>query len=243
MVDYPLLSRELADLAAGLGPDTDLHDGLFRLTLAATAGVGITGAGVTVQIPGRTTNFVTAVDDTTLHVERRQDEFGEGGCIDAISRSEPVAVRDLEATRPWPRLTPVLLDAGFRAAASVPIRFRGNNIGAVDLYADSVRPWAPPELTAATLIADVAAGYLVNNELLRETETLAEQLQLALDSRVIIEQAKGVLAGRHGVTPEVAFARLRTHARTNRLRLHELAHAVVVEGLDPVADFGAAADH
>lgn len=210
--------------------------------MAATAGVGLAGAGVTVQIPGRETNYITAVDDTTLHVERRQDELGEGGCIDAITRSRPVAVDDLEAKRPWPRLTPVLLDAGFRAAASVPIRFRGNNIGAVDLYADGVRPWVPQEITAATLVADVAAGYLVNNELLRESETLAEQLQFALDSRIIIEQAKGVLAGRHGVSTDTAFARLRTHARTNRLRLHELAHAVVHERLDPVSDFGADAN-
>ncbi len=85
----------------------------------------------------------------------------------------------------------------------------------------------------------MAAGYLVNSYLLRTTETLATQLQSALDSRIVIEQAKGVLAGRYGMTPDAAFEVLRGHARASRMKLHDLARGVVsgdlevVQGLEP----------
>ena len=94
------------------------------------------------------------------------------------------------------------------------------------------------EFTAGHLVANLATGYLVNSYLLRTTEALAGQLQQALDSRIVIEQAKGILAGRHGITPDAAFELLRTYSRSKRLKLHSVAAAVVqgeveVLSLDP----------
>lgn len=227
-----MLHRELADLASALNADSDLHEGLHRLSVTAAAALDIDGAGVTLQIPGQDTGYVTAADPVTLHVERRQDELQEGACVDAITASEIVAVSDLTVEQRWPRFTPVLLEAGFRAAAGVPIRFQGSNIGAVNLYANGSRPWTTEEFNAGRLVADMAAGYLINNELLRTARTLAQQLQFALDSRVIIEQAKGVMAGRYGIAPDAAFEIMRSYARGQRTKLHEVAAGVVSGSID-----------
>jgi GAF domain-containing protein len=227
MVDYDLLHRELADLASSLGPDSDLHEGLHRLTVTAAAALELDGAGVTLQIPGADVHYITAADPVTLQVERRQDELNEGACIDAIRAGQIVAVGDLTVEQRWPRFGPVLLEAGFRAAAGVPIPFQGLSIGAVNLYGCKSRPWTTEEFNAARLVAELAAGYLVNQELLRTTQSLTEQLQAALDSRIVIEQAKGLMAGRHGVTPDAAFELLRGYARSRRTKLRDVAGDVV----------------
>lgn len=232
MVDHGLLSSELADLAEALRGDSDLYEGLHRLSVTAAAGLEVDGAGITLQIPSSTTGYVTAADHVTLHVERRQDELQEGACIDALKRGEIVAVSDVAAERPWSAFSDVLLDAGFHAAAGVPIAFQGLNIGAVNLYATSTRAWTTEEFKAGRLIAEMAAGYLINNELLRTARTLAQQLQHALESRIIIEQSKGVMSGRYGMTPDAAFEILRSYARTHRRKLRDVAQEVVSGDVD-----------
>lgn len=189
---------------------------------------------MTLQIPGAETSYIAAADPVTLHVERRQDELQEGACVDAISSNEIVAVNDLGAKQPWPRFTPVLLEAGFHAAAGAPIRFQGLNIGAVNLCSHAARPWTTQAFGAANLVAQMAAGYLINNELLRTSTTLNEQLQHALDSRVLIEQAKGMLAGAHDINPEAAFEAMRSYARSHRAELRDVARAIIADTCDPV---------
>lgn len=227
-----MLHRELADLGNGLGPDSDLHESLHRLSVTTSAALELDGAGVTIKIPGKAINYLTAADPVTLHVERRQDELQEGACVDAIATSQIVAVSDLNDEPRWPLFTPVLLEAGFHAAAGIPIRFQRLNIGALNLYSNATRAWTTEEFNAGRLIADLAAGYLVNNELLRSTQSLAEQLQTALNSRVIIEQAKGLMAGRHGMTPDEAFEVMRSYARGQRTKIQEIARVVVAGDVD-----------
>lgn len=232
MVDHNLLHRELADLAGASGPDFDLHEGLHRLSLTAAAALELDGAGITLQIPGQKTQFLAAADPVTMHVERAQDALQEGACVDAIRRSEVVAIGDLAIEQPWPNFGPVVLEAGFHAVAGVPIRYLSQSIGAVNLYAKGSRPWTTDEFVAGRLLAELAAGYLVNNELLRRSLTLNEQLQAALDSRVVIEQAKGMLAVRHGISTEAAFEVIRTYARSQRAKLHDIARGVVAGSVD-----------
>jgi GAF domain-containing protein len=232
MVDYDLLHRELADLASALGPESDLHEGLHRLTVTAAAALELDGAGVTLQIPAADTHYITAADPVTLDVQRRQDELNEGAGIDAITSRQIVAVGDLTVEQPWPRFGPVVLEAGFRAAAAVPIPFQGLSVGAVNLYSARSRPWTTDEFNAGRLVAELAAGYLVNQELLRTTQTLAEQLQFALDSRIVIEQAKGILAGRLRIMPDSGFELMRSYARARRTKLRDIAGDIVAGKVD-----------
>ena len=127
----------------------------------------------------------------------------------------------------WPEYAPVALKAGFHAVAGVPVPFQGRNVGAINLYAGTTHAWTTDEFAAARVLADLAGGYLINAHLLGEAQTLAAQLQFALDSRIIIEQAKGMMAGRHGMTPDAAFEVLRSYARSNQLKIRDVARDVV----------------
>lgn len=232
MVDHDLLHMELARLASAASDYPDLNEALHQLSITAAVGLGVDGAGVTLSMPTGATEFLAASDDLTLRVERRQDELKQGACVDAVNSSEIVAVGDLTTEARWPDYRPFVLGAGFQALAGIPVSFRGDNIGAVNLYSVPSRAWTTDEFAAARMIAALAAGYLVNSHLLTTTQTLAGQLQHALDSRIIIEQAKGVLAGRTGMAPDAGFEFLRAYARSNRIKLHDVARGVVNGTID-----------
>ena len=239
MVDHVLLHKELAALPTAVGESADLHEGMHRLSVTAAAGLGVEGAGVTMRMPSGGTEYISASDAATMKVERAQDALQQGVCVEAISTSQIVAVGDLREETRWPEYRPVVIDAGFLSVAGVPISSQGQNIGALNLYGASSRMWTTEEFAAARLIADLAAGYLINTHLLGTSTTLAVQLQRALDSRVVIEQAKGVICGRHGISPDGAFEIMRSYARTNRAKLRDVAEAVV----DGRQDFAPQGEH
>ena len=234
MVDHDLLHSELAALASRAKGNFDLNEALHQLSLTAAAALELAGAGVTLRMPGGRSEYITATDAVTLHVEQKQDALQQGACVDAIKSSEIVAVDDLHADPRWPDFAPFVLEAGFRAAAGVPIASQGRNVGALNLYATESHAWTTEEFTSARVLADLAAGYLINTHLLGEAQTLAAQLQHALDSRVIIEQAKGALSARHSMTPDAAFEVMRSYARGSRTKLHEIAHNVIAGNVDPL---------
>ena len=235
MIDHNLLNRELVSFAAALTTDFDLSEQLHALVVTAAAALGVDGAGVTLSVPTGT-HYIAASDPVTLAVEQAQDQLHQGACVDAIASSEVVTASDLSAETRWPDFRPVLIDAGFLAAAGVPVRFRGTNIGAVNLYANESRAWTTEEFVSGQLIADLATGYLINSYMLRHSETVAQQLQQALDSRVVIEQAKGILAGRHNLTTDAAFEALRNYSRSHRIKLHGVAAAVVAGEIQVMDD-------
>ena len=107
------------------------------------------------------------------------------------------------------------------------------NVGALNLYSTSVRPWTERDLAAATVMADMATAYLINASVYDKQKRLAEQLPQALDSRVVIEQAKGVLANEHDISVDEAFERIRKHARAHGATVQTVAEAVVDVGLRP----------
>lgn len=234
MVDHDLLHSELAALTARATGDFDLNEALHQLSLTAAAALAVAGAGITVRVPGGRTKYITATDAVTLEVEKKQDALQQGACVDAIKSSEIVAVGDLAADSRWPDFRPHVLRAGFRAAAGVPIASQGRNVGALNLYDSDSRAWTTEEFTSARILADLAAGYLINTHLLGQAQTLAAQLQHALDSRVIIEQAKGALSARHGMTPDAAFEVMRSYARGSRIKLPQIAHDVITGQVDPL---------
>lgn len=140
-----------------------------------------------------------------------------------MSSAQAIAVNDLNTEARWPAFGPFVLEAGFSAVAGVPVRFQRQILGAVNLYGCATRSWTNEDLAPGQLVADLATGYLVNSFMRRDAQSVAAQLQQALQSRVAIEQAKGILAGRHGIDPEVCFVVLRGYARGNRIKLQDLA--------------------
>jgi hypothetical protein len=155
--------------------------------------------------------------------------------VTAFRTGRVVAVNDLaHHTREWPGYCAVAARTGVTAVASLPLRLdeRGPAVGALNLYAEGPREWPDEDLAAAAVMADMATAYLVNASYHHKQVELTGQLQRALHSRVVIEQAKGVLVARHHLSAEEAFERLRRHARDHSVALTSIARAVVRLELD-----------
>lgn len=160
-------------------------------------------------------------------------ESQEGPALDCFTSGLALPNVDLDAAHErWPMFGPAMVQAGFATAHALPLRLRGQVIGALNLFTDRPRPWDGERLAVGQALADVATIGLLQERALREQTALAAQLQTALDSRVLIEQAKGALAARAGITVSEAFSRMRSHARGTGLTLTAVATGVVNGSLD-----------
>ena len=137
-----------------------------------------------------------------------------------------------EANTRWPAFTPVAVEAGFGATHALPLRLRGTVIGALNLFSAETSPLSDDDVAVGQAMADVATIGLLHQRSLHEQTVLSEQLQSALESRVLIEQAKGVLAARAGLSVAEAFTRMRAHARRTSTSLTSIAQAVIEGTID-----------
>lgn len=202
------------------------------LTASLAALLPVAGVGVLVR-EGDTVTSATAPDRRVDVVHRLQvSEPGPG--LEALQFDRTVLVADLaaEAGR-WPRFHACAASVGLVAVVSLPVSADGTTIASLTLYHDEVRDWTVQDLRVARLAAKLAASHLVHTSLMEAAQQRAAQLQGALDSRIVIEQAKGVIAGEQNISVDEAFELLRSHARAHRVSLHSIAVAVVKLGVRP----------
>ena len=234
MVDRRLLVDELRNFALVLTTDYPVSDALHDFVDATTAIFDIRGAGVSLDRAGRL-EFATASPADIAALEEFQESRQAGPSVEAFRTGTPVLVTDL-ASDParWPELTAIAAEHEIVSLASFPLHLHGDRLGALDLYDARPHAWTEEEVECAELLAAHATGYLANASRLDRVRQTAAQLQEALDSRVVIEQAKGVLAGQHAIPVDQAFEVLRAYARRERLPLREVARMVVAgEGRPP----------
>lgn len=163
-----------------------------------------------------------------------QTQNEEGPCFEAYHRGEPVSSEDLiEDDDRWPTFAPEAVERGFCSVQALPMRVRGTTVGALNLFRSQPGAISDRDLPVAQAMADIAALSLLQERALRESRGVVGQLQAALSSRVVIEQAKGVLAERNGVDMDAAFTALRRFARNHNRKLSELAMDVVRGEVDP----------
>jgi len=160
-------------------------------------------------------------------LEELQAEHGEGPCVDAYEEKQTVWADDLGREERWPGFSPVAARRGLAAVLASPIPYSSEAVGVVAVFASEPHPWTEAEQEGIVAFTDLAAMLILNAMAAKERGRMALELQGALDSRVVIEQAKGVLVGRHGLSPRQAFERLRGLARDQRRPLAEVAAAVV----------------
>jgi GAF domain-containing protein len=232
MTDQQALIRAFADYARTLARRYDIGEVLYRLTDQVVEILDVDGAGVSIADHGRL-RFVTATDEDIAQIEERQVDLGQGPCHDAYTSGDRVTSADLSVEARWPDYTGTALRVGCRAVAGIPMLTGEQRVGALNLYVRRPREWPADELDIAQVLADMATGYIINARTLTEADRTTVQLQHALDSRIIVEQAKGVLAERHRITPAAAFERLRRHARHRNTKVHDVARQVIDAGLDP----------
>jgi GAF domain-containing protein len=231
MYDQPLFLQTLSRFAVVLPARYDLEAVLTELTESVTAVLGLSGSGVTMAEDGRL-RFVTAVSQASGELERTQEQQQAGPCRDAYDTGEVVRVSDVrtESDR-WPEFSAAATRLTVAGVAGIPMRLADETIGALNLYSAQPRDWSDRDIAVAGVLADVATSYVVNASKLRQQQQLTEQLQQALESRVVIEQAKGITAQQHEITIDKAYQLMRGHARNNNASLRVVAEAIVAVGL------------
>jgi GAF domain-containing protein len=233
MADQKLLTTTLSEFAATLVQGFAISEVLHDLAERVAAVVAVDNVSVYLRDDGAL-RFVTALDELSASVERVQESEQEGPCVDAWRSGSVVAVADLrEDPQRWPAYVAAAREAGILAAAGVPMHLSGQHIGVLNLHSKRRRDWPAEDLDTAQVLADIAASYVINASRLDRQRRISEQLQEALESRVIIEQAKGVLAAELGISVDKAFQVLRMHARQRGATLRAVAEAVVNLGLRP----------
>lgn len=171
---------------------------------------------------------VASTNERSRLVEILQLRSGSGPCVESVVTGRAVAVPDIDASGPkWPRFREGALEQGFSSMFSVPMRLRATTIGSLNLFWD--RTGGLPESDALTVqaLADVATIGILQERAIRESDVARQQLQHALSSRVVIEQAKGVVAYTHSASMDDAFTLIRQHARSNGLPLADVAARIV----------------
>ena len=222
------LGAVLADFAKVLADEHGPTDVFSRLGDYVTELLPVHGVGVLLVSAKGGIEVATANTDAGRAVEQLEADLGEGPCSECMDTGEQILAPDLAALADrYPRFVPRALEVGIRSIHAFPMNVRGEQLGSMDVVATETVDLDANQLATAQVLADVAVTYLANTRALNEKTALAEQLQHALDSRVIIEQAKGVLAERHQLTVSDAFDRLRQYARGNQRKLHEVAAQVV----------------
>ena len=201
---------------------------LYRLTEQCVEVLGCDGAGVSLGGPQGRLEFVTATNAAVTRVEEQQLQCQQGPCHEAFKSGEQVVVNDLaEMADVWPDYTRNVLEQGCRAAVGVPMSIAGEGVGALNLYRDEPHRWTREELEVGQLLANMGAGYIANLRELTNTRRLVDQLQEALDSRIVLEQAKGLIAARRNMDMGGAFEVLRRMARDRRRRIHDVASDII----------------
>jgi GAF domain-containing protein len=227
------LAETFVELADTLVESFDTVDFMQLLTDRCVELLAADAAGVLMADPGGVLRWTALTPQRGRLLELFEIEVDEGPCRDCFVSRRPLPNVDLDAAHDrWPAFAPAAVQAGFAVAHVVPMRLRGQVIGALSLFTDERTTWAQDQLAVAQAMADVATIGLLQQRSLDEQTRLAVQLQSALTSRVLIEQAKGALAARAGITVAEAFTRMRTHARATGLTLTAVATAVVNGSLD-----------
>jgi hypothetical protein len=228
-----LLVHTLVELADNLVEDFDVVDLLSLLADRCVEVLGVSAAGVMLVAPEGHLRVVASSSDAMRVLELFELQSQEGPCLDCYGSGEAVLNQDLSTTGRWPRFAPVAVEAGFRSAHALPMRLRGAVIGALNLFGRDEGVLSEEDIVAGQALAAVATIAILQQQVVSEARIVNDQLNTALTSRVVIEQAKGVLAERSGLSMQAAFAAMRRYARDNNLRLAEVAGHVIDRTLGP----------
>jgi len=224
-----LLSRAFVGLADTLVDDYDIIELLDRLVSYSVELLAADAAGILLADSQRDLRVVAASQEDAEVMELLQLQADQGPCVECFRTGAPVSVSDLaDAAGRWPVFVAAVAKRGaYRSVHALPLRLRGEAIGTLNLFHGQPGALPDADLAVGQALADVATIGILQERAIRRGEVVTEQLQAALNSRVIIEQAKGVLAQHGNLTMDAAFDRLRRYARTYNMRLSEVARQVV----------------
>ncbi|MGD0606895.1 MAG: GAF and ANTAR domain-containing protein [Streptosporangiaceae bacterium] len=222
-----VLARVFVRLADTLASDFDVVDFLHGLSADSVEILRAAAAGVMLADARGGLRLIASSDERMRLLELFELQGAQGPCLDAYSSGRTVQANAADSRARWPVFAPQACDAGFQLMCAVPLRVRTDVIGALNLFRGSDEPFTGTEMAIAQAMAEMAAIGLIQERAARERNLLAAQLQSALNSRVIIEQAKGMISEYLAVTVDDAFKLLRNYAHYHNRRLSEVASDVV----------------
>jgi GAF domain-containing protein len=232
MTREAMLARTLVELADTLVADFDVVELLTLLTDRCVEMLDVGAAGIMLAAADGDLRLMASSSEAMRLLELFELQAREGPCVDCFRTGEPVVNQDLASVGGlWPRFAPEAVTAGFHSVHALPMRLRGVVLGALNLFHVAPGQMCEPDVEAAQALADVATIALLQHRASLESQALNEQLNSALNTRVLIEQAKGMVAERERLNMEQAFSRLRNHARNHNLRLADVARAVIASTL------------
>ncbi|KAA1416919.1 GAF and ANTAR domain-containing protein [Nocardioides humilatus] len=222
------LASAFVDLADTLVSDYDVADLMHRLVGHTVRLLDVSEAGLLLSDQRGSLHVMASTTEQTKLLELFQIQSREGPCLDCYRTGVPLSVDDLaDHAERWPTFAPVALEVGYRAVHTFPMRLREVTIGALNLFNTRPGTLSQDDGHIAQGLADVATIGLLQERAIHESVIVVAQLEGALASRVVIEQAKGVLAEQGGVDMDVAFERLRERARGANRRLADIAREVI----------------
>lgn len=223
-----LLARTLVELADTLVDDFDVVELLTLLADRCVEVLNVSAAGLMLVSPEGDLRVVASSSEEMRLVELFELQSQEGPCPDCYRTGEPTLSRDLAAEEArWPQFGPVALKAGFQSVHALPMRLRGLTIGALNLFQAEEGELDEADVIAARALADIATIAILQHRAAREAHIVIDQLNHALQSRIAIEQAKGVLAERSHLDMDQAFVWMRHHARSQNRLLVDIAQGVI----------------
>ena len=234
------LARTLVELADTLVDDFDVVDLLTRLADRCVEILDVDAAGILLAAPDGQLRVMASSSEAVRVLELFEIQAREGPCLDSHRTGQPIVNQDLATVNGrWPQFAPEALAAGFRSVHALPMRLRGTVIGALNLFRMEPGEMSPADVDVAQAFADVATIAILQHRAALDAQVINDQLTHALNSRIVIEQAKGMVAQRLDLDMERSFAVLRGHARNHNLRLVDVAEAViagtlVTGALDPL---------
>jgi transcriptional regulator with GAF, ATPase, and Fis domain len=222
-----VLARAFVRLADTLASDFDIVDFLQGLSADSVEILGAEAAGVMLADPRGGLRLIASSDERMRMLELFELQGAQGPCLDAFATGRAVQASAADSLLRWPVFAPQASGAGFQMMCAVPLRVRTDIIGALNLFRATDELFTDAEMGIAQAMGEMAAIGLVQERALRERTLLTEQLQAALTSRVIIEQAKGMLAEYLTMTVDDAFLLLRNYSRNRNRKLSHVASDVV----------------
>lgn len=234
MPNEAMLAKTLIELADTLVKDFDVVDLLTLLADRCVEVLDVDAAGIMLANPSGNLRVLASSSETMRFLELFELQAREGPCVDCYRTGTPVVNLDLSTVNGrWPRFAAEAIAAGFHSVHALPMRLRGSVIGALNLFNLSTGQMRPGDVQAAQAFADVATIAILQHRAALEIQAVNTQLSEALTSRILIEQAKGMVAQHQGIDMEEAFLRLRNHARNRNVRLVDLAQSII--SADPSA--------
>jgi GAF domain-containing protein len=223
-----LLITTLVELADNLVEDFDVIEVLTMLCNRCVETIDVDAAGVMLVSPARELQYVASSSESMRILELYQIQADEGPCVECFNSGEAIIDRLLvDAKEQWPHFSPRAIELGFNSVYCLPMRLRGRIIGALNFFRVDDEPLDESDVVVAQGLSGVATIAILQHQTSLDAKVLNSQLSKALDSRIIIEQAKGMVSQATSCDVDQAFNRLRAHARNHNARLTAVANAIV----------------